>query len=289
MRRHAAIRIDLVRRKRQDRALGGRLREPFERAEEERRRRRRSARGRDRSGRRTGRRRAASRARRRRRTAPSPTRSARRRRAPATSIAAARDGGLQNGAKVQEVEVVTTGRARRTRAAPNIQCKRSARILPAHRRRIPGFRSSRRSRWSNSPPRPGSGRLGRRAPRRCRGRRWRLRPSRRPYQHVRLKRGDERRAASPRRTPRPRRRRRAPRGSRRARASGVIGRSGPLLARTDRSRVDADDQRVAERARLLQVADVAGMQQVEDAVGEDDRLAGRLAASPTSACASATR
>ena len=41
----------------------------------------------------------------------------------------------------------------------------------------------------------------------------------------------------------------------------------------DRSiRVHADDERVAERARLLEVADVAGVQQVEDAVGEDDRL-----------------
>ena len=35
--------------------------------------------------------------------------------------------------------------------------------------------------------------------------------------------------------------------------------------------VDADDQRVAERPRLLQIADMAGVQQIEDAVGEHDR------------------
>ena len=53
-------------------------------------------------------------------------------------------------------------------------------------------------------------------------------------------------------------------------ASGVIG---PIrtLVRPHRSiRVDADDERVAEAARVLQVANVPGMQEVEDAVGEDD-------------------
>ena len=39
-------------------------------------------------------------------------------------------------------------------------------------------------------------------------------------------------------------------------------------------RIHADNQRVAERPRVLQVAQMARMQQVEDAVGEDDRLAG---------------
>ena len=64
--------------------------------------RRRAAlpRGRRRSARRTGRRRAAAPARRRRRTAPSPTGSARDR-ARGRIHAAARDGGFQNGAKVQ--------------------------------------------------------------------------------------------------------------------------------------------------------------------------------------------
>src|SRR5688572_1604833 len=38
--------------------------------------------------------------------------------------------------------------------------------------------------------------------------------------------------------------------------------------------VHADDQRVAERPRLLQVADVPGMDQVENAVGKDDLPAG---------------
>ena len=40
-------------------------------------------------------------------------------------------------------------------------------------------------------------------------------------------------------------------------ASGVIGRSGPLFARTDRSELTPTIERVAERARLLQVAQVA--------------------------------
>ena len=35
-------------------------------------------------------------------------------------------------------------------------------------------------------------------------------------------------------------------------------------------RIDAHDQRVAERLRLLEVPDVAGVQQIEDAVREDD-------------------
>ena len=42
--------------------------------------------------------------------------------------------------------------------------------------------------------------------------------------------------------------------------------------------VDADDERVAEFPRLLEVADVADVQQVEAAVGEDDFLAGALEA-----------
>jgi hypothetical protein len=38
--------------------------------------------------------------------------------------------------------------------------------------------------------------------------------------------------------------------------------------------VQPDDQHVAEAARLLQVAHVAGVEEVEDAVGEHDPLAG---------------
>ena len=60
VRRQAAVRIDLVRGKRQHRAFRRRPREPLERGEEERRRRRPSARGRRRSARRTARRRAAA-------------------------------------------------------------------------------------------------------------------------------------------------------------------------------------------------------------------------------------
>ena len=40
-------------------------------------------------------------------------------------------------------------------------------------------------------------------------------------------------------------------------------------------RVDADDERVAEAPGLLEIADMPGMQQIEHAVGEDDRLSGR--------------
>ena len=46
-----------------------------------------------------------------------------------------------------------------------------------------------------------------------------------------------------------------------------------LVAADGRVGVEPDDQDVAERARGLQVADVAGMQQIEDAVGEDDPAA----------------
>ena len=56
---------------------------------------------------------------------------------------------------------------------------------------------------------------------------------------------------------------------------GIDRPAGALVPRTDASRVEADDQRVAERARALQVADVPGMQQIEHAVGEDDRAARR--------------
>ena len=48
----------------------------------------------------------------------------------------------------------------------------------------------------------------------------------------------------------------------------------PLVAADGLVGVHADDQRVAERSRLLQVADVPGMDQVEDTIGEDDLLAG---------------
>ena len=72
---------------------------------------------------------------------------------------------------------------------------------------------------------------------------------------------------------------RAPPAPRRVRARASIGRSGPLFsARTERSELTADDQHVALGAGVLQVADVAGVQQVEDAVGEDDRLPARRAA-----------
>ncbi len=56
----------------------------------------------------------------------------------------------------------------------------------------------------------------------------------------------------------------------------VLGRDGAFgsLVPADRAvRIDRDDEQVAERARLLQVADVARMEQVEDPVGEDDALA----------------
>ena len=57
----------------------------------------------------------------------------------------------------------------------------------------------------------------------------------------------------------------------------MIGRVGPLLARTDRSEFTADDEGVALRARGLQIAHVAGVEQVEHAVREDDaRAAARV-------------
>ena len=58
-------------------------------------------------------------------------------------------------------------------------------------------------------------------------------------------------------------------------ARSRLGRDRPRrsLVRTDRAiRVHADDQRVAKAARLLQIAQVADVQQIEDTVGEDDRL-----------------
>ncbi len=58
----------------------------------------------------------------------------------------------------------------------------------------------------------------------------------------------------------------------------VLGRDRPPLAlvRAHRSiGVDADDERVTEGACLPQVADVAGMEEIEDAVGEDHGTAGR--------------
>ena len=63
-------------------------------------------------------------------------------------------------------------------------------------------------------------------------------------------------------------------------ASGVIGRPGPLLARTDRSELTPTISASPRAACLLQVADVPGMQQVEDAVREDDRPAGARGARP---------
>ena len=52
---------------------------------------------------------------------------------------------------------------------------------------------------------------------------------------------------------------------------GIDRPAGSLVAPHRRVGVHADDERVAERARLPQVADVAGMEDVEHAVGEDDR------------------
>ena len=56
--------------------------------------------------------------------------------------------------------------------------------------------------------------------------------------------------------------------------SGLIGRSGPLLRRTEASELSPTISRSPWRPRGLQVADVAGMQDVEDAVGEHDALPG---------------
>ena len=71
-------------------------------------------------------------------------------------------------------------------------------------------------------------------------------------------------------------------------ASGLMGRPGPLLARTDRSELTPDDERVAERAGGLEVADVPGVEQVVHAVGEDDDFAGLCAAPATSATPSSS-
>ena len=67
--------------------------------------------------------------------------------------------------------------------------------------------------------------------------------------------------------------------------SGLIGRAGPLLRRTEASALRPTISDVAERARRLQVADVPGMQQVEHAVGEDDASARRARSAATSATA----
>ena len=56
---------------------------------------------------------------------------------------------------------------------------------------------------------------------------------------------------------------------RRGRASAISGRDGPLAAHAGVG-VERQDQDVAQRARLFEQADVAGMQQVVAAVGEDD-------------------
>ena len=61
-------------------------------------------------------------------------------------------------------------------------------------------------------------------------------------------------------------------------ASGLTGRVGPLVGAHRPVGVDADDERVAQRAGRLQVPDVSGVQQVVDAVGEHHALA--LAAQP---------
>ena len=53
-------------------------------------------------------------------------------------------------------------------------------------------------------------------------------------------------------------------------ASAFSGRDGPLLARTERSELTPTISASPSRARGLEVADVAGVHQVEDAVGEDD-------------------
>ena len=56
----------------------------------------------------------------------------------------------------------------------------------------------------------------------------------------------------------------------------------PIRALLERARrsigVDGDDQRIAQAPRLAQIAHVAGMQEIEHAVGEDDLLAAGPAA-----------
>ena len=86
--------------------------------------------------------------------------------------------------------------------------------------------------------------------------------------------------ASPRRRARPR-----PRTARAATisarsASGRIGPRRPLRARDRSVGVDADDEPVALAARGLEVADVADVEEVERAVGEDDASSRRRARAP---------
>src|SRR5436190_11563348 len=54
---------------------------------------------------------------------------------------------------------------------------------------------------------------------------------------------------------------------------GVDRAGGTLVAADRRVGIETDDQEIAVRARRRQVTEVAGMQDVEDAVGEDDALA----------------
>ena len=60
---------------------------------------------------------------------------------------------------------------------------------------------------------------------------------------------------------------------RRAPASGISGRDGPFEAPHAGIGIERQDQHIAQRAGLFQQTDVAGMEQIVAAVGEDDGLA----------------
>ena len=104
-------------------------------------------------------------------------------------------------------------------------------------------------------------------------------------EHVGLKRGDDLGGVSSSKTTTASTHSSAARISARS-ASGVIGRSGPLFARTDRSELTPTISASPSRRASLEVANVTGMKQVEDAVGEDDRRPPRARTLATSASGS---
>ncbi len=100
-------------------------------------------------------------------------------------------------------------------------------------------------------------------------------PVRALHQDVRLQRLRRSRRACPRRRSRPHRPTAAPASTSARSASGLIGRAGPLFRRTDASALRPRISASPRTARHLEVADVAGVQDIEDAVGKDDGLARR--------------
>ena len=173
VRRQAAVRIDLVRRKRQHRPLGRRRRQAFERGEEEAdvgdRLSRSPSLGTTYSTTPCGRP-----ERRPRRTAPSRSGVSPDTARAGTSMPLRATAVFRTARRLSEVEVATE-----CSTTGNFQCSEVRGIGDrVHCGAVADLLDDRRS--SNSPARSAPGRPCRRGPRRCRARRWRLQPSRRP-------------------------------------------------------------------------------------------------------------